>query len=60
MDFANVVLALPEVIFDEFKTALQRGVWSNGMPLTPRQKSICREALLLRKGGRNEQFRLLH
>ena len=46
--FVNTALTLPKAVCEEFERALRSGVWSNGMPMTPKQRQICVEALQLR------------
>ena len=36
----------PEIV-EKFKTAIEIGKWANGIPLTPEQKQICMQAVLL-------------
>lgn len=46
--FGEVVCQLPEKIIREFKKALLRGHWENGLKLTDEQKRICKKALKFR------------
>ncbi len=43
--FERVALGLPPAICDEFRLALKRGRWANGLPLTQEHRRTCQEAL---------------
>lgn len=45
----KAALKLDEEIYQEFKVALKRGIWSCGMPMTAEQKKICNEVVLIRE-----------
>lgn len=55
--FEKVALVLPEEICLEFRRALQRGCWANGLPLTQQHKRTCEQALFYRQA---EQLTHLH
>lgn len=43
--FEQVASHLPDVIYSEFRLALDCGRWKSGQVLTEKQKRICKEAL---------------
>lgn len=50
MTFEWMVLNLPKQLCEEFRLALKKGHWPNGLPLTESQKSTCRSVLFYRAG----------
>lgn len=47
----KAALTLDEEIYQEFKTALENGCWSSGLPLTEKQKAICNEVVYIRESS---------
>jgi len=47
--FEQTALNLPQSICNEFRLAIQRGRWENGVTLTDYHKKICEQALFYRE-----------
>ncbi len=51
--FEQLATSLPFEIQMEFKRALKKGYWSNGMKLTKKQRRSCEQALFFHLGNPN-------
>jgi len=49
--FEKLAASLPFEIQQEFKRALKKGYWSNGMKLTAKQRKSCKQALFIYEGN---------
>ena len=47
--FEEIAFNLPYEICQEFRLALMRGHWGNGVQLTNKQRRICEQALFFRE-----------
>ncbi|BCL70105.1 hypothetical protein MADA3029_830021 [Vibrio nigripulchritudo MADA3029] len=47
--FNLIVHGLPDEVYSEFKRALRKGYWRNGMLLTAKQKEAAQRAILVRE-----------
>ncbi|NRA55588.1 MAG: DUF1315 family protein [Gammaproteobacteria bacterium] len=54
--FEQVATHLPVEICSEFRLALMRGAWSNGLRLTEQQRRTCEQALFYQEGNQQAQF----
>ncbi len=47
--FNLIVHSLPDELYSEFKRALRKGYWRNGLVMTVKQREACKRAILLRE-----------
>ncbi|GLQ73596.1 DUF1315 family protein [Vibrio penaeicida] len=47
--FNLIVHGLPDELYSEFKRALRKGYWRNGMLMTEKQREACQRAILVRE-----------
>lgn len=47
--FEQVALNLPQSICNEFRLAINRGCWENGVTLTEYHRKICEQVLFYRE-----------
>ncbi len=47
--FEQIAASLPAALYKEFRLALKRGKWSNGMKLSDKQRKACQQAIFYRE-----------
>ncbi|WP_104402518.1 DUF1315 family protein [Vibrio penaeicida] len=47
--FNLIVHGLPDELYSEFKRALRKGYWRNGVLMTEKQRQACQRAILVRE-----------
>jgi len=52
MSFEETAKRIDPEIYARFKKALELGKWPDGRPLTPEQKEICLQAVMIYEAGR--------
>lgn len=56
--FEQAALNLPQSICNEFRIAIQRGCWENGVKLSDFHIKICEQALFYREGLKDLSYQL--
>lgn len=49
--FEKLVFSLDDMLYQEFKKAIQTGYWGNGVSISHQQKKICQEVIILRENA---------
>lgn len=49
--FEQLVFALDDRLYQEFKKAVQTGYWGSGAALSTKQKQICQQVILMRESA---------